>query len=103
MTSSAPIIHLVDDDESFRGALARLLRAVGYEVRTYASAGAFLFVFFPDAPGFLILDVQIPGPRGLDLQEAPPKLQRLLPIIFLTGHADVPMTVRAMKAGAIDF
>jgi FixJ family two-component response regulator len=103
MTRSAPIISVVDDDESFRGAVGRLLRAAGYEVRTYASVGHFLLLNSGDAPGCLVLDVSMPGPSGLDLQDALSRTERSLPIIFLTGRGDIPMSVRAMRGGAVDF
>src|SRR4030081_2788253 len=89
-------IHVVDDDESLRTALMRLLRASGYEVRTYASAGDFLLNKPENALGCVVLDVRMPGPSGFELQEAIAKLDESLPIIFLTGHG-------AIKAGAVDF
>lgn len=98
-----PLMHVVDDDESLRSALVRLLEAAGFEARGYASAGDFLLHPVPDCPGCLLLDVRMPGPSGLDLQAALPDHRVCLPIIFMTGHADVPTTVRAMKAGAVDF
>jgi FixJ family two-component response regulator len=98
-----PVIHVVDDDESFQVAIARLLRATNYEVRTYANAGDFLLRAPEDAPGCILMDLRMPGPNGLALQEALSGRPDQLPIIFLSGHADVPATVRAMKAGAIDF
>ncbi len=103
MTPPTPVIHVVDDDESLRAAVLRLLRAAGYEVRAYASAGEFLLARPADAPGCVVLDVCMPGPSGLDLQEAFGNLQDALPIIFLTGQGDISMSVRAMKAGAVDF
>jgi RNA polymerase sigma factor (sigma-70 family) len=103
MTPSTPIVHVVDDDDSSRTAVTRLLRAAGYEVRSHASAGEFLLARQSNTPGCIVLDVQMPGPSGLDLQEALGKRDDTLPIIFLTGHGDVPMSVRAMKAGAVDF
>jgi FixJ family two-component response regulator len=103
MTSPSPIIHVVDDDESFRTAVTRLLKAAGYEVRGYASAGAFLLARPGSAPGCILLDVLMPGPSGFDLQSAIADLDDALPIVFLTGHGDIPMSVRAMKAGAVDF
>ncbi|HKB39693.1 MAG TPA: response regulator transcription factor [Gemmataceae bacterium] len=103
MTPLTPIVHVVDDDDSFRTAVTRLLRAAGYEVRSHASAGDFLLALPVNTPGCVVLDVRMPGPSGLDLQEAFAKLNESLPIIFLTGHGDIPMTVRAMKAGAVDF
>jgi FixJ family two-component response regulator len=81
----------------------RLLRAAGYEVRAYASAGEFLIARPANTPGCVVLDICMPGPSGLDLQAAIAKLDSALPIIFLTGHGDIPSSVRAMKAGAVDF
>src|SRR5262245_2594079 len=100
---SGPIIHVVDDDESFQTAIARLLRAAGYQVRTYTNAGHFLLSHLEDAPGCILMDLCMPGPSGLDLQEALATQADQLPIIFLTGYGDIPTTVRAMKAGASDF
>lgn len=98
-----PIVYVVDDNDSFRRAVTRLLEVAGYEVRAYRSAGEFVLARREDQRGCVLLDVQMPGPSGLDLQEALGKEEEPLPIIFLTAHGDVPMTVRAMKAGAIDF
>ena len=98
-----PTIHIVDDDASFQVAVARLLRATHYEVRTYANAGDFLLRSLDDAPGCILLDLSMPGPSGLALQEALASRPDTLPIIFMSGHADVPATVQAMKAGAVDF
>jgi len=98
-----PTIHLVDDDESFVTALSRLLRAAGYAVRSHASAGDFLLAELDDTPGCVLLDLCLPGPRGLDLQRAIAARPDSLPIIFLSGRGDIPSTVRAMKAGAVDF
>jgi len=98
-----PIIHVVDDDESFRTALVRMLRAANYEVRTYANAGDFLLRPPEAAPGCILLDVRMPGPSGLTLQEALAAQPEPLPVIFLSGHGDVPTAVRAMKSGAVDF
>lgn len=103
MSSHPPIIHVIDDDESVRKAVTRLLRAAGHEVCSYASAGEFMLGWQADSPGCIVLDVRMPGPSGLDLQEAFGKLDNPLPIIFLTGHGDIPMSVRAVKAGAVDF
>jgi FixJ family two-component response regulator len=108
MTTSAilekPIVHVVDDDDSLRKAVTRLLRAAGYDVRDYASAGDFALADRDNnRRGCVLLDVRMPGPSGLDLQEALAKEEEPLPIIFLTGYGDVPTSVRAMKAGAVDF
>ena len=100
---TAPIVHVVDDDEPLRTALARLLRTQGYDVRTYASAGEFLIVPPVGKSGCLILDLQMPGPSGLALQDALEYHKVTLPIVFLTGHGDVASSVRAMKGGAVDF
>jgi len=99
----AATIHIIDDDSSIRTALSRLLRAAGYEVRTYASAGEFLIEERGAGPACVVLDVQMPGPSGLDLQKKLGTGDDPLPIIFLTGHGDIPMSVRAMRAGAVDF
>jgi FixJ family two-component response regulator len=103
MTPPTPMIHVVDDDDSLRTALMRLLRAAGYEVRGYPSAGEFLLARRGNMSGCVLLDVRMPGPSGLDLQVAFGEQDVTLPIIFLTGHGDIPMSVRAMKAGAVDF
>jgi FixJ family two-component response regulator len=103
MTPPTPVVHVVDDDDSLRTAVARLLRAAGYQVRCHPSAGEFLLARPGDAPGCVVLDVRMPGPSGLDVQAAFGGRDDALPIIFLTGHGDIPMSVRAMKAGAVDF
>lgn len=103
MTQANPIVHVVDDDDSMRRAVMRLLRAAGLEARGYASAGELLLTGIPEGPGCLVLDVQMPGPSGLELQQALVKEATPLPIVFLSGHGDIPMSVRAMKAGAVDF
>ena len=104
MTDRSPIVHVVDDDDSVRAAVVRLLQAAGYEARGYGSAGEFLLGRTDrDAPGCVVLDVQMPGPSGLELQEALARLDAELPIVFLTGHGDISMSVRAMKGGAVDF
>ena len=100
---SEPLIHLVDDDEPLRVALQRLLGAAGYRVRSYGSAGEFLLDPPADEPGCLLLDLRLPGPSGLDLQQALERHGVGLPVIFLTGHGDLTTGVRAMKAGAVDF
>jgi FixJ family two-component response regulator len=93
----------VDDDPSFRTAVTRLLRAAKYEVRGYASASEFLDSDPCAEPGCILLDLQMPGASGLDLQQSLARMEERLPIIFLTGHGDIPASVRAMKAGAVDF
>ena len=97
------LIHVVDDDESLRTALLDLLDAAGFKARGYASTGEFLLHPVSDGPGCVLLDVRLPGPSGLELQAALQRQGVALPVIFLTGHADVPTSVRAMKAGAVDF
>jgi FixJ family two-component response regulator len=98
-----PIIHVVDDDPSFRTAVTRLLRAAKYAVRGYASAAEFLDSDPCADPGCILLDLRMPGVGGLDLQQSLARMEERLPIIFLTGHGDIPASVRAMKAGAVDF
>ena len=100
----ATVVHVVDDDESFRTSTARLLRALGYEVMVYESAQA-LLEQLPDDGGAscVLLDVQIPGVSGPELQSRLVELGSALPIVFITGHGDIPMTVQAIKAGAEDF
>jgi len=101
--STVPLIHVVDDDLSMRNALLRLLGAAGFEARGYASTGEFLLQALPDRPGCLLLDLRLPGPSGLDLQAALRQQNIVLPVVFLTGHGNVDSSVRAMKAGAVDF
>jgi RNA polymerase sigma factor (sigma-70 family) len=98
-----PIVHVVDDDVSVRKALSRLLNAAGYEVRPYSSAGDFALAAREKRRGCVLLDVKMPGPSGLDLQDVLSQEEEPLPIIFLTGHGDISKSVRAMKAGAVDF
>ncbi len=101
--STPPLIHVVDDDESLRTALLRLLGSAGYEARGYASTGEFLLHRPDDRPGCVLLDLRLPGPSGLELQAALQDHEIHLPVVFLTGHGDVASSVRAMKAGAVDF
>jgi FixJ family two-component response regulator len=101
--AETPIIHIVDDDESMREILASLFRSVTLVARTYASVDAFLSARRPDAPGCLILDVRLPGMSGLDFQAQLGEAGIELPVILMTGYGDVPMSVRGMKAGAVDF
>lgn len=103
MTDAAPIVFVVDDDASVRNALSRLLGAAGLRAEAFASAQEFLRYDRPDAPCCLVLDVQMPGLNGLELQHALGEVSIGLPIIFITGYGDIPMSVRAMKAGAVDF
>jgi FixJ family two-component response regulator len=95
-------VHVVDDDDAFRIAIMRLLKVAGCPVRGYASAGEFLISYATDGPGCLLLDISMPGPSGLELQEALAERNLSIPVVFLSAHADVPSSVRAMKAGAID-
>lgn len=102
MTTS-PVVHVVDDDTSLRDALAGLLRAAGYQARTYASAGDFLLDDLKGLTGCVLLDLQLGGPSGLDLQDALVRRGCTIPIVFMTAHGDIAASVRAMKAGAVDF
>ena len=101
--NTTPLIHVVDDDPSMRAALLRLLDAAGFEARGYSSTGEFLLQPLPERPGCLLLDLRLPGPSGLELQAALQQQDIRLPIVFLSGHANVAASVRAMKAGAVDF
>jgi DNA-binding NtrC family response regulator len=103
MQEDNPFVFVVDDDRSTRESLSNLIRSVGLNVETFASAHAFLTSRRPETPSCLVLDVQLPGLSGLDLQQELAKVPYQIPIIFITGHGDIPMTVRAMKAGAIEF
>lgn len=103
MTTPSGVIHVVDDDASVRDALSRLLMALGFEVRLYASAGDFLLAWPGDGPGCLLLDVRMPGPSGLDLQLAFMRRPDALPVVFITGFGDIPMSVLAIRRGAVDF
>jgi FixJ family two-component response regulator len=99
----APVVFIVDDDPGVRDALRRLLTSVGLAAEVFATAQAFLTARRPDAPACLVLDVRLPGLSGLDLQRELAAVDASLPIIFLTGYGDIPMSVRAMKAGAVEF
>ena len=102
--SEKPVVYVVDDDDSLRKAVTRLLQAAGYDVRAYASAGDFALADRESyRRGCVLLDVRMPGPSGLDLQEALAREDEPLPVIFLSAYGDVPTSVRAMKAGAVDF
>jgi FixJ family two-component response regulator len=103
MTETAPVVIIVDDDQSFRTFLSRLVSTIGLKAILYASAEEFLAARPPDGPACLVLDVQMPGLSGLDLQRELARTGHLLPIVFITGHGDIPMTVEAMKAGAVGF
>jgi FixJ family two-component response regulator len=101
--SRAVFVHIVDDDRTVREALGDLLQSMDYQVRLYASASDFLKVELPDAPACLVLDVRLPGTSGLELQAYLASINAGLPVILMTGFGDIPMTVRAMKLGAVDF
>ena len=97
------IVYVVDDDSSVREAIKSLIRSVGLRVETFGTAQEFLKSARPDAPGCVVLDVRLPGLSGLDLQRELAANGSNLPVIFITGHGDIPMSVRAMKAGALEF
>src|SRR6185295_3998092 len=103
INSEAPVVFVIDDDASVREALADLFASVGLGVETFGSTGDFLRRTMTDHPSCLVLDVRLPGLSGLDFQVELAKAEIQLPIIFITGHGDIPMTVRAMKAGAVEF
>jgi RNA polymerase sigma factor (sigma-70 family) len=103
MSDPSPLIHIVDDDDAYRNAVARLLEASGYRVALYASAAQLLAMPAPTEAGCILLDIRMEGLTGLELQERLVEAGNRLPIVFLTGHADVPSSVRAIKAGAEDF
>jgi two-component system response regulator FixJ len=98
-----PVVQIVDDDASFLTATSRLLRASGFAVQTYSSASDFLAQRNPDVPGCVVADLQMPEINGLDLQAALAQTDNPPPLLFLTGHGDIPSTVRAMRGGAVDF
>ena len=102
-TEQQPIVFVVDDDASIRNALSRLFQSLGMQVKIFASANEFLKSTRPEAPSCLVLDVRLPGLSGLDFQSELAKANIDIPIVFMTGHGDIPMTVRAMKAGAVEF
>ena len=105
MIAKAPtqLVFVIDDDASIREAISRLLRAIGLTVRTFGSAREFLQHRLPDIPACLVLDVRLPGLSGLDLQREMVERGIHVPVIFITGHGDIPMSVQAMKAGAVEF
>ena len=102
-SDETPIVHIVDDDNSQRCGLDSLLRSVGLTAKTYGSTQEFLKADRLDGPGCIVLDIRLPGVNGLDFQEELGSLGIRLPVVLMTGHGDIPMSVRAMKAGAIDF
>jgi RNA polymerase sigma factor (sigma-70 family) len=101
--TGAPVVFVVDDDPSVRSSLKFLISTVGLQVESFDSADAFLHRKPPDAPSCLVLDVRLPGLSGLDLQRELAARNMRIPIVFVTGHGDIPMSVRAMKAGAVEF
>jgi len=103
MTVAAPIVFVVDDDPPVRRAIKRLIGSVGLQVELFGSALEFLASKRPDAPSCLVLDIRLPGMSGLDCQRELAEANVRLPIIFITAHGDIPMTVRAMKVGAVEF
>jgi FixJ family two-component response regulator len=103
MNERAPIVFVVDDDPSVRRSIKRLIGSVGLQVELFGSAQEFLLSKRPDAPSCLVLDIRLPGISGLDFQRKLTEADIQLPIVFITGHGDIPMTVRAMKAGAVEF
>jgi len=103
MNAQGPIVFVVDDDASMRPAMEDLIRSVGLSVKSFASASEFLRAERPDAPACLILDVRMPGLSGLDLQKELAASGIRIPIVFITGHGDIPMSVQAMKGGAVEF
>jgi FixJ family two-component response regulator len=98
-----PVVFVIDDDASVRGGLEDLLRSVGLAVESFGSAQEFLALKRPDAPGCIVLDVRLPGASGLEFQRVLTELNIHLPVIFISGHGDIPMSVRAIKSGAIEF
>src|SRR5450755_2267079 len=103
LSEQQPVVFVVDDDAAVREGLTALFQSVGLEVKTFASPRGFLESKLPDCPSCLVLDVRLPGLSGLDFQTELAKANIQIPIIFMSGHGDIPMTVRAMKAGAIEF
>lgn len=103
MSKPESIVYVVDDDESVREAIQNLIRSVGLHVEAFASAQDFLRSKRPDVPGCLVLDIRLPGFSGLQLQRKLADADIKIPIVFMTGHGDIPMTVKAMKAGAVEF
>jgi len=98
-----PTVYIIDDDDGMRRALSLLLNTVGYKTSAFANPGEFLAQFEPDTHGCLVLDIRMPGMSGLELQQHLNRTGSMLPVIFITGHGDVPMAVQAMKEGAFEF
>jgi len=103
MPSASASVCIIDDDDALLNSLGRLLRSVGLEARLFASIGDFLKADLPDVPTCLVLDLRLPGRSGLDFQRELAAADKQLPIVFITGHGDVPMSVQAMKGGAVEF
>ena len=103
MAAPDPVVFVVDDDEAVRSSVGMLLKSIGLEARAFGSAVEFLESYDPSQPGCLILDIRMPGMSGLDLQNRLNEMGSTLPIVFITGHGDVPIAVNAMRAGAVDF
>ena len=103
MTAKTPCVFVVDDDDAVRSSLRLLLKSVGQPAEAFGSAQAFLDAFDPDRPGCLVLDIRMPGMSGLELQQKLNAMHAITPIVFITGHGDVPMAVEAMQNGAVDF
>src|SRR3954466_5794860 len=103
MPNANPTVLIIDDDSALRASIARLLGSLGLATQQFASISDFLASDLPDGPTCLVLDVRLPGQSGLDLQRELAGANRELPIIFITGHGDIPMSVRAMKGGAVEF
>ena len=103
MNKLPAMVHVIDDDVAFLTAVSRLLRASHYQVKTFSSATEFLTQTPVDTPGCMLVDLQMPGMTGLELQTTLLRRQHTMPIVFLTGHGDIPSTVKAMRDGAVDF
>ena len=103
MTDAQPIVFVIDDDKMVRDTVDDLLRSVGLRVESFGSAQEFLQSQHPDAPGCIVLDVRLPGASGMEFQRTLGDLRIQLPVIFITGHGDIPMSVRAIKSGAVEF
>src|ERR1700726_4959518 len=103
MSEDNPIVCVIDDESAIRKSLSNLLRSAGLKVQAFASAQEFLTNWPREAPSCLVLDIQLPGISGLDLQQELRSRDAQIPIVFMTGYGDIPMSVRAMKAGAIEF
>src|ERR1700731_4851003 len=102
-TNNRAVVHVVDDDASLRGALESLFESVGLATRAYGAASDFLNASVADQPGCIVIDIRLPGMSGLEFQAQPTRVGVPLPVIMMTGYGDIPMTVRAMKRGAVDF